>query len=292
MLTSAQIAHYRERGYLVVPGVLPESEVASLQAVCDEFLQRSRAVTQSDDVFDLEPSHAAASPAIRRIKNPHLHHERYRDLVSDDRILDCLAPLIGGDIRFEGSKLNYKPAGVGSPVEWHQDFAFYPHTNDDLCAVGIVIDEARLENGAMLVVPGSHTGPIYDHHQDGLFVGAVPADLNVLADAVALEAPAGSITIHHARMLHASAPNRSSRPRRFLLNQYAAADAYPVFFGAVLGGSQDEFDAKIVRGRSPRVARLESIGTPVPIPNFAGPVGTIYEVQQTLRKRGFQEAAR
>jgi phytanoyl-CoA hydroxylase len=40
-----------------------------------------------------------------------------------------------------------KSAGYGAPVEWHQDWAFYPHTNDDLAAVGIMLDDCDLENG-------------------------------------------------------------------------------------------------------------------------------------------------
>jgi ectoine hydroxylase-related dioxygenase (phytanoyl-CoA dioxygenase family) len=90
-----------------------------------------------------------------------------------DAILDCVAPLIGPGVRFQGDKLNMKTAEVGSPVEWHQDFAFYPHTNDELLAVGIALDDCLLENGCLLVIPGSHKGPVLDHHQDGVFVGAI-----------------------------------------------------------------------------------------------------------------------
>jgi ectoine hydroxylase-related dioxygenase (phytanoyl-CoA dioxygenase family) len=43
----------------------------------------------------------------------------------------------------------------GSPVEWHQDFAFHPHTNDDVFALGIYFDDATLDNGCMLMIPGS-----------------------------------------------------------------------------------------------------------------------------------------
>ena len=60
--------------------------------------------------------------------------------------------------------MNMKPAGTGSPVEWHQDWAFYPHTNDDILAVGVVIDDMRLDNGCLMVVPGSHHDPVLDHH--------------------------------------------------------------------------------------------------------------------------------
>ena len=45
------------------------------------------------------------------------------------------AQLIGPGVRYNGHKLNMKSGEYGSPVEWHQDWAFYPHTNDDLLAV-------------------------------------------------------------------------------------------------------------------------------------------------------------
>ena len=72
-----------------------------------------------------------------------------------------------------------KSAGYGAPVEWHQDWAFYPHTNDGLAAVGIMLDDVDMENGPMLVVPGSHKGPVCDHHgPNGRFCGAIePASL-------------------------------------------------------------------------------------------------------------------
>ena len=54
----------------------------------------------------------------------------------------------GRGVRQQGDKLNMKSPGVGSPVQWHQDWAFYPHTNDDILAVGLAIDDTTIENGA------------------------------------------------------------------------------------------------------------------------------------------------
>lgn len=92
-----------------------------------------------------------------------------------------------------------KSAGYGAAVEWHQDFAFYPHTNDDVLAIAVILDDMAIENGPLMVFPGSHRGPIHDHHSDGVFVGAM--DLTAsgynIKDAVALTGPAGSISIHH-----------------------------------------------------------------------------------------------
>ena len=66
-----------------------------------------------------------------------------------------------------------KSGGFGSPVEWHQDWAWYPFTNDDLLVVGICMDDMIEENGCLLAIPGSHKGRILNHHQDGCFVGGV-----------------------------------------------------------------------------------------------------------------------
>ena len=85
----------------------------------------------------------------------------------------CWPDLWGPDIRFDTAKLNMKSAGFGAPVEWHQDWAFYPHTNDDLAAVGVMFDDMELENGPLMIVPGSHRGPVFDHHADGVFCGAM-----------------------------------------------------------------------------------------------------------------------
>jgi hypothetical protein len=49
-------------------------------------------------------------------------------------------------------KLNMKSAGFAAPVEWRQDWVFHPHTNDDLAAVGIMLDDCDEDTGPMLVI--------------------------------------------------------------------------------------------------------------------------------------------
>ena len=83
-------------------------------------------------------------------------HDSIRQLMEDydrairhPRILDIVEQLVGKGVRTNGNKLNMKSAGFGSAVAWHQDWAFYPHTNDDILAVGIAIDDMMLENGPL-----------------------------------------------------------------------------------------------------------------------------------------------
>jgi ectoine hydroxylase-related dioxygenase (phytanoyl-CoA dioxygenase family) len=173
-------------------------------------------------------------------------------------------------------------------VEWHQDWAFYPHTNDHLAAVGVMFDDMALENGPLMIIPGSHKGPTFDHHADGVFCGAMdPENFDVdYRTAVPLTGKAGSITIHHVRAVHGSAPNLSDRDRRLLLFQFRAADAWPILgFPAGI----EAFDALMVAGQ-PQHPRLAPAPVRLPLPP-AVRQGSLYENQKGMKSRFFDLAS-
>jgi ectoine hydroxylase-related dioxygenase (phytanoyl-CoA dioxygenase family) len=291
MLTQAQKDEYDSVGAIVVPDVLSAAEVAELRAVTDGFVERARAVTAHDAIYDLEDSHSAAQPRVRRIKAPHLHHAAYAALVRHPKIVAVLQDLWGPDIRFDTAKLNLKSAGFGAAVEWHQDWAFYPHTNDDLAAVGVMMDDMELENGPLMILPGTHKDPVvHDHHgEDGRFCGAMdPGKKEVdYAAAVPLTGRAGSITVHHVRAVHGSAPNTSNRDRRLLLFQFRAADAWPLL-GFPEG--MEAYDRLMVAGNPTLTPRLAAVPVKLPLPP-AEKQGSIYENQKGLKNRFFAAAA-
>src|SRR5436309_14409827 len=262
MLSAAQRDAYERDGFIVVPDVFSSAEIDELRRVTDEFVRNAAAVTANDEVYDLEDTHSRDEPRVRRLKAPHLIDPAYFRASRNGKVVAILKEL-WGSVRFDTGKLNMTSAGFGAPVEWHQDWAFYPHTNDDLAAVGIMLDDMTMENGPMLVVPGSHRGPIYDHHgPDGRFCGAVdPAACDIdLSRALPCLGRAGSVTVHHVRAVHGSATNVSGAPRRFLLYQYRAADAWPLlgfkdgiekFDGLLVGG-----DTTLAPPRAPEPVRL------------------------------------
>ena len=85
MLTESQKVEYARVGAIVVPDVLTPEEVAELRAVTDGFVERARSLTTHDAIYDLEDSHSAEAPRVRRIKAPHLHHEAYDRLLRHPR---------------------------------------------------------------------------------------------------------------------------------------------------------------------------------------------------------------
>lgn len=284
MLTQAEIDSYKENGYLAVESVLADEELESLRQVTEDYVEQSRQVTESDNIFDLEPGHTPESPKLRRIKQPASQHPIYGDTMRHAGILDILAQLIGPNIRAIGNKLNMKSGAYGSPVEWHQDWAFFPHTNNDVLAIGICLDDMTEANGCLMVMPGSHKGRILDHHQDGYFVGAVTEPDFDDSAAARIEVPAGGMSIHHARALHGSLPNLSSQSRRLLLFTYAASDAWPI-----KGTTWEAYEKKtLVRGELTNEPRVEQVPVRLPMPSPPRS-GSIYETQTLLHRSTFSQ---
>ena len=289
MLSPAVHEAYRRDGFVVLPDIFTPSEIDALRRLTDAFVEKARQVAANDDIYDLEDSHILAAPRVRRIKTPHLFDPEYACAARHPKIVGLLRDL-WGTVRFDTGKLNMKSAGYGAPVEWHQDWAFYPHTNDDLAAVGIMLDDCTLENGPMLVLPGSHLGPIYDHHgPDGRFCGAFdPRACGLdMSGARPCLGKAGSITIHHVRAVHGSATNLSGKDRRFLLFQYRAADAWPLL------GFKDgieEFDELLLAGMPTLTPRLTAVPVRLPLPP-AEYQGSIYENQRATGARFFATAS-
>ena len=289
VLTGAQKAFYQEQGYLILENRVPVPILDRIRQEIARFTEVARGMTASDDKIDLEDSHTPDDPRIRRVKLPHTQSEVVNDLLRSDHILAPVRDLIGPDVRMQTTKLNMKSAGYGAAVEWHQDWAFYPYTNDDVLAVGVIIDDMTPANGPLMVLPGTHRGPVLNHHHNGYFAGAVDLEAEGIdmADAVPLMGPAGSISIHHGRILHGSALNTSTQDRRIIFYEMMAADAFPIFGQNTFPASLEEFDARMLCGTSTLEPRMAEV--PVRIPKPLPPTsGSIYEIQKAMGKRSFE----
>ena len=289
MISDKDVETYRRDGVIVVPEVLGGGTLTTVRQVIAELVAGAAEITEHTDVYDLEPGHTREHPRVRRIKTPHKVHPIFDEIVRSAPVIDILKKLIGPGLRLHGSKLNMKSAQYGSPVEWHQDWAFYPHTNDDVLAIGVLLDDCDLANGPMLVTPGTHTGEVWNHHgDDGCFAGLIDPDTikDEIERAMPCMGKAGSMSFHHVRALHGSAQNTSDRPRNLLLYEVAASDAWPL-----MGVKDfDEFNSRLLTGGVVVTPRLTNVPVRMPLPP-AKRQGSIYETQSASKKSYFTRAA-
>ncbi len=280
-----QIDQFWKEGYVVVESVVPSEMIEEANIVLKQLIKASCKVTSSNSIFDLSDQHTEQVPSVRRIKDPHLVHPVYDQIMRSEAVLDCVRALLGPDLRMEHSKLNIKQAKGGEAVEWHQDWAFYPHSNDDILEVGVLLEDCDEENGPLLMIPESHRGPIENHHHpEGFFCGAIDIE-NATFDAkkaVSLTAKAGAITMHHVRMVHGSRSNQSERNRPILLIGYSAADAWPLRGISTI----EEFEGRMICGKT-HLPRLEKVPVRMPYPP-APDQGSIFENQRLVAGKSFQ----
>jgi ectoine hydroxylase-related dioxygenase (phytanoyl-CoA dioxygenase family) len=275
-LTPAQCAQYHDEGWVAISGFVSEDWLDRLRATTAEFLDRSRALTESNIVFDLDEGHSAKEPRLRRLSSPTDLHDTYWEFASQSPIVDVVVDLLGPSVKFHHSKLNFKAPHGGEEVQWHQDIQFWPHTNYDLCTVGVFLDDVATGMGEVGFVPRSHDGPLYDLYERDTWVGALSAADAVRAGiehAVYPTGPAGTITVHSCRTVHGSAPNGSDRARPLLLQTYAAADAF-AYTDLVRRSPHGE---ELIRGEPARWARHDP--RPCLMPP-SGPYRTIFATQQ------------
>jgi phytanoyl-CoA hydroxylase len=278
MLSSDQVREYRGKGYCVCPGFLTQDEVAGILKDIDDISAGSTVAKHDTTRMEMEPHQPPDGTRIRRLYEPCTYYERFRALSESATLLDALEQLLGPEVQFHYSKINMKPPAIGSVVDWHQDLAYYPLTNQDSLAILFYLDDTDQTNGCLQVIPGAPTRRLLDHTRDGFFQGRITEPVEE-SKAVALEGKAGTAIFMNGMTPHASAPNTSSRSRRTLILSYRAADAFPIYIEGMT--PNQEMHARQVRGRRPAAARFAMAS--FPIPHYPKQTKSLYELQELSR---------
>ncbi len=256
-LSEEQRAHYFEKGYVLLPSIVPMEWIERLRAATAEMVERSRMVDKSDAIFDLEPGHGPDSPRLRRLSSPVEHHPLFWEFASQSVIADIAADLVGPDVKFHHSKLNFKWAEGGEEVKWHQDIQSWAHTNYSPVTIGVYLHDVGPDQGPLGVIPGTHENELFNQYNDkDQWVGYISdRDLATLPldGAEYLTGPAGSVTAHNCRVVHGSKPNLSDLGRPLLLNVYSSADAFTYTNNPL----PSRYEGEIVRGRPARQAHID-----------------------------------
>ncbi len=280
VLTEDQKRSYEENGYLLLERFVSEEWLDKLWAVTNRFVEESRQLTDSTEAILVEPEHTPENPRLRRIPHTVIHDPVFEEFGLRGPLLDIAEDLLGPNLKFHHSKLNFKWHSGGEEVKWHQDIQFWPHTNYSPLTIGVYLDDVTPDMGPMGIIPGSHKRELYNlASEDGTWTGSInDTDLKTVdLDNVAwLQGPRGSVTVHSCRSVHGSYPNRSATMRPLLLHTYAPADALTVTDLV----SRVAFSDMLVRGEQASHIRFDDTPCPMP-PSFKpGEYSSIFKVQQ------------
>jgi ectoine hydroxylase-related dioxygenase (phytanoyl-CoA dioxygenase family) len=262
MLTREQIDKFWRDGYLLAENAVSGAQLRRLQDSVDEWVEESRAhdapfgepTVDGRPRFDMGEEHCAERPALRRINNPSEISPYFEDVMRNSPMVDMVADLIGPNVKFHHCKINLKLPGSHTVVGYHQDFGYTPHTNDDIVTALLMLGDVSKENGCLMVVPGSHRGPLFTLFDGGTFTGFLDPEQEreLKKQEVAVTGKAGDVCLMHTRIVHGSIANRSDWPRGLFICVYTAADAFPLARNPM----PSKLEGTIVRGEPTRVARL------------------------------------
>ncbi len=213
MLTPDQIEQYASAGYLVLPELFSEVELAPIEA----YLVRNESVAWTNKNDD-------------PLREAHYHYAPLFRLCTAPVLLDCVEALLGPNVVLLYSHILNKRAG-GPRVAWHQDGPYWGRVEPKVAVTAwVALDDSTPENGCMRVIPGSHQGctdlgqrlvddPDLIQTRPYELPGEV-VDTDRAADIVLRR---GDVSLHHSYLIHGSEPNNSSRRRAGLTIRYVPA---------------------------------------------------------------------
>lgn len=273
VMTRKQREQFFEEGFIVLEGAIDDVWLNRLRSAMQEMIDKSRAVSKSDERFVLEDGHSADNPRLRRLSSPVMHHPVFWEFASTSPISQVAADVCGPDVKFYHSKLNFKWPKGGQLFDWHQDIPAWPHTDYSPVTIGLNMEDCNSQQGPLISIKGSHKEPLRSMYDaNGKWVLRIEEDklpAGWRGNAVEMTGPAGSLALLNCRIIHGSKRNASDRMRPLLLNVYSSANSMPYVHNPI----PSPYEGAIVHGKPARKSCHDPRGCELPPDWSKGYVG-------------------
>jgi len=208
LLSQAAVEAYRRDGYYAPVRVMSDADAQSYRAALEAHEAKSGQPLQGN----------------MRHKT-HLLFTWADALVHHPKVLDAVEDAIGPDILCWTTNFFIKEANSPGFVSWHQDSTYWGLDPDEVITAWIAFTEVNEANGYMQVLPGSHKIDQLPHvdtfHKDNLLSRGQEIAVEVdVSKAVGLALHAGEMSLHHIKLVHGSAANRTDDRRIGLAIRY------------------------------------------------------------------------
>ncbi len=229
-LSEAQRRAFDERGFFVLRQLFAPAEVDAARAAFERLYALAQTLRKTGDhagAFFVLDAPQDSPVVVQRIVWAGGAEPILLQLSQDARLVEPALELLGtGSCEQLLCQAHFKMPNDGVAFDWHQDIQHRdkgPGTWRDVTGRGsyvqtlLLVDDVTKDNG-----PLEFVGADGVHFDDTgrLIVGSVDA-----SRAVAVTGQAGDVLFFGPWAVHGSTPNCSPRPRRVLINGYAAPGA-------------------------------------------------------------------
>ena len=229
-LTEEQKGFFDENGYLVIRKMYSDDEMAEMREEFHDLIAnpegRPKPVTY--DFMEPDADYGVDPYNPRNVRGMHeqpLVSDYWFNNITDPRVVNVFVDLFGPDIDFHNAKIRNNPPGFTNTQGWHQDWPYERHSEAELAASIIYLDETKANEGATSVIPGTHKQGEWETHE-GNAVGDAHVDAS---NAETVDAKPGDVLFIHVLVVHTAGHNHTKISRHKIINQYktkAAVDQW------------------------------------------------------------------
>jgi len=192
-------SYYKKYGYVVIESLFTNKELFRIEQLIDKvMINKTIGNTSSFETNDLIFKVPKITPLIFK--------KKYLNVLK--KILGCKF------LDLQHSKYNAKNPKGNSKILPHQDFVYFPHTDNRLLAFTFHLDGSSKENGGMFFYANKWNKPINHRNLRINQRSKILKNLPIHH----LVCPPGSVSIHSSLVLHGS-NNSSGKNRRMCVYQ-------------------------------------------------------------------------
>jgi ectoine hydroxylase-related dioxygenase (phytanoyl-CoA dioxygenase family) len=147
----------------------------------------------------------------------------FNEFINNKRLLDFLEDILGENIDCFLSQYIFKnPGAWGQP--WHQDSSYFPFDRYPQVGAWIATSPATIENGCLVILPGSHQEHLHEHLPDdreGSNYGYTEIKDQDFSNEIPLTLETGDLLLFHSFLMHKSYDNKSRSKRTAVVFHFA-----------------------------------------------------------------------
>ncbi|HEY4352070.1 MAG TPA: phytanoyl-CoA dioxygenase family protein [Paraburkholderia sp.] len=232
-----QVEVLREQGFVIVPGLMSPARCGELKQVAQQQLQEAAAPLEfeADLKYPGAPDskHAPGGQTVRRLLDAHARHALFREAATSSEIRSWMELYFGEEPRLSRTHHNCmmtKHPAYGSLTGWHRDVRYWSFERDDLVSVWFALGRETVDNGALWLVPGSHTAALTSERFDDakFFRSDLPENQALIQTAVSPELNVGDVVFFHCNTLHSAGKNLTNDVKFSLVFTYHGASNVPL----------------------------------------------------------------
>lgn len=232
-----EVVRFARDGYAIVRNLAPAASVAQMREVALAHLAECRLPVEyeADTRYPGAPAStdAPGGRTVRRLLQAYARDAVFRDVARLPVIAARLRQVLGGPAVLSQAHHNCimtKNPAYSSLTNWHRDIRYWSFEKPELVSVWVALGDERIDNGCLLVLPGTHRMDFAaERLDDAQFLRQdLEANRAVLQTQVSVELQPGDVLFFHCRLFHAAGSNQTDQTKLSVVYTYHAPDNRPL----------------------------------------------------------------